>query len=322
MSHSPAPFVSVIMPAYNVEAYIEKAIQSILAQSYSHFELIIADDHSQDRTARLIDAFGDDRIVFIQNKENLGYAHNMNTLFKAAKGEYLIIQDADDYSSGNRIQVLVDFLNTHRDVHVVGSSYIKVDDHEKEERVSVSTDRTFIATCFEQMSDPLPVLNGTLMFRREIFDRGFLFRNLKYINRAQDDDWLFRVSEHFTIANVKESLYYYRINSSSMTQNPIHSNYYSIFAGDYVRFLKTHRKEHGVDLLERANWVEIEKFFQGKKDQITSAEPAYMELYIAHKFLSQGKRIRTLQWLLKALWKDIGNAFIWKKIVYIVWKQN
>ncbi len=306
------------MPAYNVEAYVEKAIQSVLDQTYTHFELLVADDQSSDQTVEKITSFSDARIVCIKNTHNLGYADNMNALFKAAKGHYVVIQDADDYCTPNRLQVLVDFLGTHPTIDMVGSSYIKVHEQWGEEKTSMSVSVEEIKKSFEAMSDSLPVLNGSVMFRRKIIEQGFFFRKLFYINRSQDDDWLFRVSENFNLANVADHLYYYRFNPTSMTMNLAAINYYSIFSGDFVRFLKTERVKNGVDLLEQQQHKKIEAFFYHKKKELTDRQPVYLELYIAHKYLAVEKRRQALQWLFKALLKNPSDGFIWKKIGFVL----
>lgn len=322
MLHTQPPFVSVVMPAYNVDAYIVQAIQSILNQTYPHFELLISDDHSRDRTVECIDSFNDTRIVVKKNPHNLGYAGNMNALFKAAKGEYLIIQDADDYCAVNRLQVLVDFLESHPSIDMVGSSYIKVDAQGKEQKILLSEDLAGVKQAFVQMVDPLPVLNGSVMFRRKIIDEGFFFRDLKYVNRSQDDDWLFRISEKFNLANVSDYLYYYRFNPASMTMNLSAINYFSLFSGEYVRFLKTIRVKEGIDLLEHGQTKTIEDFFLQKKKELTDQQAAYLEIYIAHKYLALNERGHTILWLFKALLKDPGNAFIWKKIVFVLLRRG
>ncbi|MBC7487533.1 MAG: glycosyltransferase family 2 protein [Cytophagaceae bacterium] len=318
MSIAQLPLVSVIMPAYNVDAYIVQAINSVLAQTYSAFELLIADDHSSDNTASCIERFSDHRIIYFKNEKNLGYAGNMNALFKASKGEYLVIQDADDYSTPTRLQVLVDFLQRQSSIDMVGSSYIKVNAEGKEEKVFVSDDQEAINKAFETLSDPLPVLNGSVMFRRKIIQEGFFFRPLLYVNRSQDDDWLFRISEKFNLSNVKDCLYYYRYNPASMTMNLSAINYYSLFSGDYVRFLKKNRMEMGIDLLMKERTKEIDAFFEQKKKEITADQPAYLELYIAHKYLALNNRVQTIQWLFKALLKNPGDGFIWKKIGFVL----
>ncbi len=316
------PLVSVIMPAYNVEAYIVQAIKSVLAQTHTSFELLIADDHSSDKTSSCIRSFDDQRIVFYQNEKNLGYASNMNVLVQAAKGDYIVIQDADDYCTPDRLQVLADFLHAHELIDMVGSSYIKVNDKGDEEKVILSDDSDAIGKAFVTLLDPLPVLNGSVMFRRRIVEEGLLFRSLVYVNRSQDDDWLFRVAEKFRLANVKDCLYYYRYNPSSMTMNLSAINYYSLFSGDYVRFLKKNRIERGIDLLEEKKTKEIETFFEQKKKELIAQQPAYLELYIAHKYLALGNKLKTIQWLLKAATKNPGDVFIWKKIGYVLFNRK
>jgi hypothetical protein len=246
----------------------------------------------------------------------------MNALFRAAKGQYLIIQDADDYCTANRIQTLVDFLQAHSSIDMVGSSYIKVNSEGKEEQVILSDDQEQIEKAFQKLLDPLPVLNGTVMFRRKIIDEGFFFRPLLYVNRSQDDDWLYRVSERFRLSNVKECLYYYRYNPSSMTMNFSSINYQSLFSGEYVRFLKTHRMESGVDLLTEKRTKDIDAFFAQKKKELTDQQLSYLELYIAHKYLALNKKTKAIQWLLKALIKNPGDAFIWKKIGFVLLRRK
>ena len=311
------PLVSVIMPAYNVEAYIAQAIDSVLAQTYTEFEFLISDDASTDRTCDVVKCYADTRIKLIKQTKNLGYVGNMNTLLQAAQGNYIVIQDADDYSHETRLAVLVDYLDRYTDVDMLGSSYIKVTDEGQEEFSELMTDRYEIQKSFDEMNDPLPVLNGTLMFRRKIIECGILFRNLNYVNRGQDDDWLFRVSEQFTITNVASILYYYRSNSSSMTLNPAGINYKSICAADYVRFLKTKRVSGDGDLLDQGRWMEIELFFEQAKKRLTKNNSAYIESYIAHKYLSVGDRVNALKWLFKAVIKNTWNAFLWKKIIHV-----
>ena len=289
------PLVSVIMPAYNAVAYIDEAIQSILDQSYTHFELIISDDGSTDQTLSIVARYSDVRIICLKNHRNLGYAGNMNVLLKAAKGKYIVIQDADDYSATDRLEVLVDFLERHTAIDIVGSSYVKIEEGKKEERISVVDDREIIKQAFVNMIDPLPVLNGSVMFKKKIVEEGILFRHLIYVNRGQDDDWLFRVAEKFNATNIDKPLYYYRTNSSSMTLNVSHINYFSIFSGDYVRFLKTYRMEQKSDLLEEQNKLVLASFFAQKKKEVTDRDPAYLELYIAHKYLAQENRLHTLK---------------------------
>ena len=92
------PLVSVIMPAYNVENYIEEAIYSVIGQSYANWELLVIDDGSKDRTVEIVRKIAeqDKRISLIQNEKNMGVARTRNRGFELSKGEYVALLDSDD----------------------------------------------------------------------------------------------------------------------------------------------------------------------------------------------------------------------------------
>ena len=95
---SEKPRISVGMPVYNGEAYIEIAIQSVLDQSFGDFELLISDNASTDRTEEICRDFAaqDPRIVYSRNEENIGAAPNYNRLVDVASADYFRWSNADD----------------------------------------------------------------------------------------------------------------------------------------------------------------------------------------------------------------------------------
>jgi glycosyltransferase involved in cell wall biosynthesis len=315
------PLVSVIMPAYNAAGYIAEAIASVLNQTCTNFELIIADDASTDGTFSVIHNFDDPRIRIMQHAQNLGYVGNMNFLFQEAKGELIMIQDADDYCDPMRIFLLSDFLQKHAQVDLVGSSYYKLAQDGQQELVRMPTDFRFIQQCFDQMRYPLPIVNGCCMLRKKIIEQGFFFRDLKYVSRGQDDDWLFRLSEHFVMSNVPDVLYYYRSNQASMTLNPSHTLNTNLWAADFVMLLKQYRMEKGIDLLEQNSVQEIDAFFKVKQEEVLINTPAFFELYHAEKYLGAKDRKNALKWYFRALRKDGMNAYIWKKMVWVLLRR-
>ncbi len=93
------PLISVIMPAYNAEPFIEEAIASVLAQSVSDWELIVIDDGSKDKTQAIVSDFvkKDARIHLISNETNMGVAKTRNRGFDLFQGKYVALLDSDDY---------------------------------------------------------------------------------------------------------------------------------------------------------------------------------------------------------------------------------
>ena len=99
------------MPVYNGEKYLAEAIESVLNQTYSNFELIILNDKSTDSSKAIIQSYQtkDDRIVFIDKTENVGPATLRSEGFDVAKGEFIALLDADDIAMPNRFEKQIDY---------------------------------------------------------------------------------------------------------------------------------------------------------------------------------------------------------------------
>ncbi|MEH2204853.1 MAG: glycosyltransferase family 2 protein [Nostoc sp.] len=105
------PKVSVIIPAYNTETYIGKAIKSALKQTLTDIEVIIVDDRSSDKTVEVAKSFTDQRLKVIVNQQNLGAAAARNRAFRAAQGEWIAVLDSDDWYAPERLEKLVSLAN-------------------------------------------------------------------------------------------------------------------------------------------------------------------------------------------------------------------
>jgi glycosyltransferase involved in cell wall biosynthesis len=92
----PQPIVSVCIPSYNSEEFIATTLESVLSQTFTDFELVIADDKSTDLTVPIIKKFDDPRIKLIENEENLGLGRNWNKVLSCARGEYVKLLGDDD----------------------------------------------------------------------------------------------------------------------------------------------------------------------------------------------------------------------------------
>ena len=121
--------VSIIMPVYNVEKFIAEAIESILDQTYTNFELIIVDDCSTDRTVSIINEYRkkDNRIVFLRNEKNLKICKTLNKAWKQAKGQYILRMDGDDISDVSRIEKMLNYIKSNN-VDLIGSYAVSIDE--------------------------------------------------------------------------------------------------------------------------------------------------------------------------------------------------
>ena len=114
-----SPTVSVVMTAYNGEAFIGEAIEGVLSQSFPDFELLVVDDCSSDRTVEIVQSFKDARLRLVQNERNLGISNSRNRGNELARGRYLAAHDQDDISYSNRLKEEVDVLEADPEVVLV-----------------------------------------------------------------------------------------------------------------------------------------------------------------------------------------------------------
>ena len=118
MSLDELPRVSVVMPVYNGEQFLAEAIQSVLAQTYNHYELIIVDDGSTDGSSTLAKRF-EGGVVRYLSQSNGGVSKAMNSGISAARGEYVAFLNQDDIWLPEKLDVQVAYLESHIDVGAV-----------------------------------------------------------------------------------------------------------------------------------------------------------------------------------------------------------
>lgn len=180
--------ISVIMPAYNAGNYIGHAIESVLAQTFTDFELLICDDGSTDNTLEVCRQYADPRLVIYRNEANQGVLKTFNRLLGLAGGSYIALQDADDLSANTRLQRQIAILETQTDVGVVFTSgYFFLDDGRKlqgpkdaDKRLDVASQDTGIPASMMLRATVRDALTGwnTYFDRLTSMDRYFILEIL------------------------------------------------------------------------------------------------------------------------------------------------
>lgn len=204
--------VSVIMGIYNCAKTLPAAIDSVLAQTYTNWELIMCDDGSKDNTFEVAQNYQrkyPDKIVLLKNEKNQRLAATLNRCLSKATGEYVARMDADDENLPERFEREVKFLNDNPEITCVGSSVI-VFTESGSEYVRIIKD-TPEYTC---LIHGAPCAHPTIMMRKEAYDMLNGYRSAPETMRAEDIDMWFRFfKEGFSARNIQVPLYRYRESS-------------------------------------------------------------------------------------------------------------
>ena len=207
--------VSIILCFYNEEKYLAKAIDSVLAQTYSNFELIIINDGSSDSSDEIVKSYQDDRIRYTVNKENKRLAYCRNRGLELATGDYIGFFDGDDIMMPEKMECQVRYLKEHEDIMLVSGGYAYMDGNGNVDKNAVmpkcrSNDQIKAFMLFGNCI----ACAGAALFRREIIDRYHI--RFDETNKASEDYrfWI-DMLPYGKVANVEEVFFHYRINHGS-----------------------------------------------------------------------------------------------------------
>ena len=197
--------VSVLLPVYNTRPeHLREAIDSILAQTFADFELLILNDCSTNADVEeVVKSYTDPRIVYAVNERNLGISPSRNRLLDMAQGEYLAVMDHDDISLPERFEKQVAFLDAHPDVGIVGCQvWNMVTKKAREFPLTDSDIRTALMT-------RCALCHPAVMIRASVLKEHGL-RYEAVFSPAEDYALFCRMLKHTSFANLPETLFHYR----------------------------------------------------------------------------------------------------------------
>ncbi len=227
---SPRPKVSVMICVYNGADVVMQAVDSILAQTFTDFELIVVDDGSTDDTAERVQACPDARLRFFQ-QAHLGIPQARNHALAQARGAYLAVLDADDVADPNRLEAQAAFLETHPEVVMVGTGYVQADQLLKRDKTV--TPPLTDAAIRRAMLRGNPFCHSTVMMRRSAIDKvGFYSEAFPFV---QDYELWSRLAQAGKLANLPELLVTRHYHSRSVSNN---------FRNEFYRFALFARANH------------------------------------------------------------------------------
>ncbi len=230
------------MSVYNSEKYLEKAIESILNQTYTNFEFLIIDDGSTGSISDILHKYGDPRIRLVKNENNLGLTKSLNKGLALANGEYIARMDADDISLPKRFEKQVSFLIKNPDIALVGTSNYIIDSQGTEigsRIVPASVD-------FNDLLKENPFNHGSIMVKKSVLiSMGGYNEFFRY---AQDYELWLRIAKLYPVRNLIEPLYKQRVHTENIGHvNTEEAVLYRIFA---VKLNNENAEKKTIDLIK------------------------------------------------------------------------
>lgn len=250
------PQISVIVPVYKVEPYLHKCVDSILAQTFTDFELILVDDGSPDSCGKICDEYAEkDSRVKVIHQENGGLSAARNAgldwVFANSNSEWIAFVDSDDYVADNYLELLFNAAKGN-DADLSMCGFKRVDDKDKEIKGSLNF-ADIVADkveSFQLIADyPWMVVAWGKLYKRELFD------NIRYpIGKISEDEFVIHKILWKTekVALNSSQSYYYVDRKESLTNTHKLSNYLDAFEGQFKRYLfcEKHNLPFDTKLLE------------------------------------------------------------------------
>lgn len=244
--------VSVIMSIYNEDdEWLHQSIKSILNQTYSYFEFIIViDNPDNEHVKRIVSDYKskDDRIKVILNEKNLGLVASLNRALEYCNGYYVARMDADDISYNDRFEKQIKYLENNN-LDCVMSYIDKIDENGNILAFSKNCKDIGVQQFMNLMKYCNIATHPTWLMKKDVYSDLKGYRN---INKCEDYDFMLRALQaKYNISKMKDSLLFYRVRKSSITQKNVLEQYYN---SKYLR--KKYQQNTDISKL---NKVDIEK---------------------------------------------------------------
>ncbi len=215
---SPAPAVSIILPTYNRAYCIRRAIDSVLNQTFTDFELIILDDGSTDDTESLVKGYDDPRIIFIRDTKNCGQTVRLNEGIRAARSELIAFQDSDDEWLPTKLEKQVSAMMGQSDeVGIVYTDKWRFEPGREKYHWKSPHNMPEDGIIFDRALDDAVYNIGpqSVLIRRRCFEAVGNFD--ERITKSNDLEMFIRISQKFLFFHIPEPLVNYFVSSDTMS---------------------------------------------------------------------------------------------------------
>jgi len=212
MKRQTVPLVSVIMPVYNGSLFVEKAITSILTQTYPRFELLVVDDASTDNTWKILRKLKNanpEKMRIFRFKKNSGESAAANFAFTKVRGQFVARMDADDVSHKTRLEKQIKYIMAYPDVVVLGSQAHVIDS--RGHRIGEKNAPLTHETIYNRFAYINPMIHPSVMYNKRLLpNRPYLYHST--FESTDDYHTYFELFNYGRFANLPDRLLSYRIH--------------------------------------------------------------------------------------------------------------
>lgn len=295
--------LSIIIPAYNAEKYIEETLRSVWAEELTDYEIIVVDDGSRDGTRAVLERYSD-RINYIRQPNSGGCSAPRNKGISAARGRYIAFLDADDVVVNHRVKRQVDLLEKYPDIGFVFSDFQNWDGSSTWEphtltcplfrairKASLGEDAYLVpkAEAYRTLFFENFILPSTVMFHRRILDVGLMDEALK---SSEDVDFCFRVTKKYDIGYLDMVGVHRRLHQTNMSNNLEKVLLYKILA--------------------REKQLNVEKSHETQEQLVRTI--VSLRNSLAHFYRKSGRRREALSYALSTLTRVRANPGSMKEL--------
>ena len=306
------PTLSILMPVYKTSSYLQEAVDSVLSQRFSDFELIVLNDCSPDNAEEILDRYDDPRIVRYLGTQNLGLANVLNIGMDMAKGKYIARMDSDDISLPERFETQVDYLESHPDIDLCSCGM----------KLFGAKDGAWVRESNPEMVKITalffsPILHASSVWRKDAFDRCGLRFKQEMVPAEDYDLWCRALVQGVKMVNLPECLYLYRIRPDQATQNTERTSNKEIeVRKDFLRVVYPSAAETDIESFSKLTVVTDPKEFKTIAERLLATNDQFV-------FFDKDKLSNQLEKRRQALAsQSLQQEFSWGVFKTLSWKEK
>jgi len=202
--------ITVLMPVYNAQSFLDEAMESILNQTFRDFEFLIIDDGSTDNSLNIIKSYDDPRIKLVQNEKNIGISATLNKGINLASADLIARMDADDISYPERLLKQYNYLKHHPDCALLSTQVRIITEDKRTEYF----DRTRTDFLYYNLTFSPSIFHSSVMYRKKAVQKVGMYT----VPYSEDFELFWQLSRKYKFYQLAEVLLDYRNNSASLWQ--------------------------------------------------------------------------------------------------------